>query len=174
MSARDFVDDDEILKVWNANPSDFTGDNTVTNDIYSLRLRCTGKGFVGMVRYLGPTKTRFTPEYEKNPSGRFRPTGVQVKRGGHVGKSTWEIITPNDIITASSWANRSAEYHAQNCFATAKEAEVAAIDFAFNHAMSNEIEWGDIPSCWWTQGTWHHDPLIERNTSAQNGSAEDE
>ena len=152
MSVRDCVDDEEILKVWNANPSDFTGDNTIMNGIYSLRLRCTGKGYVGMFRYLGPTPR------------------------GHVGKCLWEVIddTSGRWTSIGTWLGRTAEYHAWKCFATAKEAMTAAIDAAFEHALNNSDGWkGKDADCGWTQGTWHHDPLIERN-QAQPGSAEDE
>ncbi len=109
-----FIDQavEQVLGGWNG-PDDWTDDQVWSNGVYDLRSRFTGKGYVGMFRYLGGN-----------------------------GASVWQVVDPSfhpysgrcpRVTSFGTWLLRSAEYHEQNCFGTEKEAKRATIRAAIEH-----------------------------------------
>jgi len=116
-------DVERVLAGWNG-PDDWTGDNTWSNGVYSIRYRSTGAGFIGMFRYLGGN-----------------------------GHCSWQCVDQSGVTPATTWiGGRSAEYHARESFATVKEAKKAAICAAMEHALlSNDSD--DIVRFFWGAGS---------------------
>lgn len=120
---------DDILAEWNATPDNMAGDSVWSNEFYSISYRTTGKGYVGMFRFLG-----MTPH-------------------GHLGKSQWQVVSQRTVTRSGwttsigTWLSRQPEYRHKESFATVKEAKQAAIRAAFEHdTQSNNGEGFWVPS----------------------------